>query len=128
MTNLEWFKKRINEISAEELGKAWENEVAPWCDGNCRDIEDACIGCVERWGVKPYKEPMPELKIGMFVKVDNSFSTHLGIIVYNKEIRDLAVAYKNGGCDYLHCVTVRAVYDAMSFNDCDDGTCIWSKE
>lgn len=128
MTNFEWFKKRINEISAEELGKAWETEEAPWCDRNCRDTEDACIRCVERWGVKPHEKPMPELKIGMFVKVDNGFSTHLGIIVYNKDIRDLAVAYESGGYDYLNCVIVNAVYDAVSFDGCNGRTCIWSKE
>lgn len=49
MTNFEWLKKRINEMSVEELGTVWQNEEAPWCAGSC--AEDTCVKCIVKWGV-----------------------------------------------------------------------------
>lgn len=128
MTNFEWFKKRINEISVEELGKVWETEEAPWCDRNCGDTEDACIICVERWATKPHKNPMPELKVGMFVKAHNEFEKSLGIIIKNIYTDDLAVAYEGGGYDPIRSVIIEAIYSTVGFSYCNKDTCIWSRD
>lgn len=128
MTNLEKLKTELNKMSLGEFvetvsGPPWCSAMAPECEAHT-----TCVRCGKTWAEREYKKPMPKLKIGMFVKVDNGFSTQLGIIVYNKEIRDLAVAYKNGGYGYLHCVTVEAVYDAMGFDDCTGNNAIWRKD
>lgn len=128
MTNLEWLKKRINEMSAEEFGTAWGDEVSPWCDGNkCRDTEGNCVECVRRWATKPHENPMPELKVGMFVKATNEFETSLGIIINNIYDDNLAIAYESGGYDSIRTIIIEAVYNTVGFRFCDDNTCIWRR-
>lgn len=126
MTNLEHFKKRINEMSAEEIGATWQREEMPWCNSLC--IEETCAECVKKWATQPYTDPMPELKVGMFVKADNKFATDLGIVINNIYTDDLAVAYKSGGFDLLNAVTIRAIYSTVSFRCCDEDTCIWRRD
>lgn len=126
MTNLEHFKKRINEMSAEEIGDYWRSEEMPWCNSLC--IEETCAECVKKWANQPHIDPMPELKVGMFVKADNKFQTDLGIVINNICADDLAVAYKSGGYDPLNAVTIKAIYSTVSFRCCDEDTCIWRRD
>lgn len=127
MTNLEWFKKRINEMSAEEINRLWYEHKEPWCsDDRCN--YGSCSDCMMEWINQPYKEPMPELKVGMFVKADNKFMTDLGIVINNIYADDLAVAYKSGGFDPLNAVKIKAVYSTVSFRCCDEDTCIWRRD
>lgn len=126
MTNLEWFKKRINEMSAEEIGDYWQREEMPWCNSLC--IEETCAECVKKWANKPHKEPMPELKVGMFVKATNEFGTSLGIIINNIYNDNLAVAYDGGGFDPVDLVIIEAIYSTVGFRYCDNDTCIWRRD
>lgn len=131
MTNLEWFKKRINEISAEELGKTWETEEAPWCDRNCGDTEDACIRCVERWATKPHEKPMPNLEVGMMVHVKYTDGEVAGLGIVRTWNNNLIVTYEDGGFDPVddEDVIIDAIYKAPSFGYVDSTKlAIWSRD
>lgn len=136
MTNLEHFKKTINKMSAEEIGEIWQSEEMPWCNSLC--TEETCAECVKKWANQPHEKPMPELKVGMFVKASNRFNTDLGIII-NNTVADvladadadadaLAVAYSSGGYDPIENVIIEAIYSTVGFRYCDKNTCIWRRD
>lgn len=135
MTNFEWLQERINEMTLEELGRAWERDEAPWCDCNCRDTEDACVRCVERWASQPYKAPMPELKTGLFVEYyDKAYekpsvifqARGFGVIVGDKIVCQDGSYFEGLKDEYtLSCIV--KIFEADYFNNCNKDTCIWER-
>lgn len=127
MTNLEWFKKTINEMSAEEINRFWYEHKEPWCsDDRCN--YGSCSDCMMDWINQPHINPMPELKVGMFVKAGNGFETRLGIVINNIYTDNLAVAYESGEYDPMEVVTIEAIYSTVGFKFCNDDTCIWRRD
>lgn len=130
MTNFEHFKKRINEMSATELGTIWSNDDVPWCGNVC--TEDTCVECVTKWANQTHIDPMPELKVGMMVTVsdeDEDSEIYWGIIREHKGCK--IVSYDgNRGYDYIHNITINAIYDSPSFRyaRCNEDTCIWRRD
>lgn len=114
MTNLEHFKKRINEMSAEKIGEIWQSEEMPWCNSLC--IEETCAECVKKWANQPHIDPMPELKVGMMVKVTDEYNgVYWGIIREREGRKIVTYAGDDSGFDFIKDVTIDAIYDAPSF-------------
>lgn len=83
MTNLEWIKKNINEMGAEAfIDYCFDHKLNPWCSVCDDDIADAtdCRRCVARWLEAKHQDPMPQLKVGMFIEWDGHL---LGVVVNN---------------------------------------------
>lgn len=127
MTNLEWIKKNINEMSAEEL-RDWKYRNSPWCQDDC--IAE-CQKCAKLWLEAKHQEPMPELKTGMMVKVTDEYNgVYWGIIREREGRKIITYADSDGGFDFIEDVTIDAIYDAPSFLYARqyDGSIIWSKD
>lgn len=129
MTNREWLNKEIQTMTNDEFIVCF-GSVPPWCeqtddvvcDGNCKT-------CIQEWIAKEHKEPMPELRVGMFVKVRHYHSTedYIGVITLD-ENNDKIIVYKETTWDFVASVenNIIAIYNANCFLDCEeDENCIW---
>lgn len=124
MTNREWFVDKITTMSDEELAHFIEVEEDLWCGDNCELYNCNCEKCMIDWLKKEHIEPMPELKVGMFVKVRHTFGDYgIGVVTQN------IVVYENGGFDWISQIKndVIAIYQANCFDGCNDNNIIWEK-
>lgn len=140
MTNFEWLKEEINKMNMEEIFN-FRDDSSPWCEDTCGERKwcphttMSCSDCAIEWGKKLHKEPMPELKTGMFVEYydkhyENSPSIYnargYGVVVVDKIIcQDGSCFYGLKDEDTINCIT--KIFNADYFNDCDDDTCIWER-
>lgn len=119
MTNLEWIKKVIAEMSAEEL-RDWKYSESPWCQDDC--IAE-CQKCAKSWLEAKHQDPMPTLKNGMFVEWDGYL---LGVVVDNFIVfydgtfaSDVSEASK-----YI----TKVFANVICFNECYTTEPIWRKD
>lgn len=130
MTNREHMMKQIEKMSDEEFCAFLENHDRPWCYGKTCTDNMHCTDCRKKWAEATYKEPMPELRVGMFVKVRHyifpSPEDYIGVITLDENDNNVIV-YKETTWDFVASVknNIIAVYNASCFIDCDDEHCIW---
>lgn len=115
MKNIEWFKKTINEMTAEEISVTFNVDSFPWCE-KCPSTYD-CKECAVDWLNEEYIEPMPELEVGMMVHVRYSDGEVVGLGIIRNWNGKLIVTYENGGFDPVddEDVIIDAIYKAPSF-------------
>lgn len=126
MTNFEWLKEEINKMNMKEIYN-FRTGFSPWHKDACgegglcpRTIMN-CSDCAIEWGKKLHKEPMPELKNGMFVEDEMG---GYGVVV-NDEI-----IFQNGTHDTIEDMTeyITKVFEATCFIDCEDDVgIIWER-
>lgn len=128
MTNREWYIDKITTMSDEELAHFIEVEDNLWCGDNCESYNCNCEKCMIDWLKEKHVEPMPELRVGMFVKVRHNHSTedYIGVITLD-ENDNKVIVYKETTWDFVARVkdNIIAIYKTNCFIDCDDEHCIW---
>lgn len=128
MTNREYMMKQLENMSDEEFCAFLEKHDRPWCYGKTCTY-DNCTDCRKKWAEATYKEPMPELRVGMFVKVRHYHSTedYIGVITLDEDDNKVIV-YKETTWDFVARVkdNIIAIYNNRCFLDCEeDENCIW---
>ena len=129
MTNREHMIRQLENMSVKEFCDFMESSNTPWCTKE-RCSGYTCAECKCDWAEATYKEPMPELRVGMFVKVrhNNSTEDYIGVITLD-ENDNKVIVYKENTWDFVARVkdNIIAVYKTNCFIDCDDESCIWKK-
>lgn len=124
MTNLEWIKKNINEMGAEAfIDYCFDHKLNPWCSVCDDDIADAtdCRRCVARWLEAKHQDPMPQLKVGMFIEAKGK----LGVVV-----NDITIAYQDGTWSNLDEAIITKIFtkNAICFKLCTDKHIMWRRD
>lgn len=118
--------KQIEKMSDEEFCAFLENHDRPWCYGKTCADNLHCTDCRKKWAEATYKEPMPELKAGMFVEADNGFGAEVGIITVDDD-DNMIVVYFTRGWDFVSNVTINKIYKAHCQDECNSNHIIWKK-
>lgn len=128
MTNYEWFVQNVNTMTIETLSNMLGCPCSKICDDNDSICDGTCQKAWIKWFNKEHKEPMPELRVGMFVKVRHYHSTedYIGVITLD-ENDNKVIVYKETTWDFVASVknNIIAIYNSSCFIDCDDENCIW---
>lgn len=140
MTNFEYLSNLASNGDIGAVAKMmYDNNsyTEQWCLENMGECCSHCRECFVNWLRELRAEPTPELVPGMFVKTRSVYDKpedddEIGVIVPHEQ-KGYIIVYNHCGFDEkndvdLGRVVIKEIYNALSFNNCNEITRIWKKE